>query len=82
MVKKKKKVKNEKNGAILHFPPRFYLAQPLYSLILKIKECLLPKTNTMLYGNYSPNFKMFEGLQVDEDILIKKLDMLLHRYKE
>ena len=75
-------MKNEKNGAILHFPPRFYLAQPLYSLILKIKECLLPKTNTMLYGNYSPNFKMFEGLQVDEDILIKKLDMLLHRYKE
>ena len=30
----------------------------------------------MLYVNYSPNFKMFEGLQVDEDILIKKLDML------
>ena len=79
---KKKKLKNEKNGAILHFPPRFYLAQPLYSLILKIKECLLPKTTTMLYGNYSPNFKMFDGLQVDEDILIKKLDMLLHRYKE
>ena len=25
---------------------------------------------------------MFEGLQVDEDILVRKLDMLLHRYKE
>ena len=36
MVKKKKGEKQEKMVLFFIFPPRFYLAQPLYSLILKI----------------------------------------------